>query len=106
MKATKLIVGLLLAAAVTAANAHVVGIIKDGSERITLTDKRSCDGCEFEASTTTKGMNATWNYTDIDGIIQVDESDGTSPAQSRQYTLGKDVKLTTFGKKFMGPAND
>ncbi|WP_426395227.1 hypothetical protein ACN9M1_13870 [Ralstonia sp. R-29] len=105
MKA-QLIIGLLLAAAVTAANAHVVGTIKDGSERITLTDKRSCDGCEFEASTTTKGMNATWNYTDIDGVIRVDESDGASPAQSREYNVGKDVKLTTFGKKFMGPAND
>lgn len=105
MKA-QLIIGLMLAAGVTAANAHVVGTIKDGSERITLTDKRSCDGCEFEASTTAKGMNATWNYTSIDGVIQVDESDGASPAQSREYNLGKDVKLTTFGKKFFGPAND
>ena len=51
-------------------------------------------------------MNASWNYTDIDGIIEVDESDGASPATTRKYTLGKDVRLTAFGKKFMGPAND
>lgn len=105
MKA-QLIIGLLLAAGATAANAHVIGTIKDGSERITLTDKRSCDGCEYEASTTAKGMNANWNYTDIDGIIQVDEFDGIHPAESRKYNLGKDVHLTTFGKKFIGPAND
>ncbi|MGN8133526.1 hypothetical protein ACTJLC_02220 [Paraburkholderia sp. 22099] len=105
MKA-QLIVGLLLAGGVTAANAHVIGTITDGGERITLTDKRSCDGCEFEAGTTTKGMNATWNYTDIDGIIEVDESDGSSPAESRKYNVGKDVHLTAFGKKFVGPAND
>lgn len=105
MKA-QFIIGLLLAAGVTAANAHVVGTIKDGSERITLTDKRSCADCEFEASTTEKGMNATWNYTEIDGVIRVDEFDGAHPAQSREYNLGKDVKLTTFGKKFFGPAND
>ena len=54
----KRIIGLLLAAGVTAANAHVIGSINDGGERITLTDKRSCDGCEFEAGTTAKGMNA------------------------------------------------
>ncbi|HDR9499776.1 TPA: hypothetical protein QDC06_003025 [Burkholderia cepacia] len=102
----RLIIGLLLAAGMAAANAHVIGTIKDGSERISLSDKRSCDGCEFEATTTAKGMNASWNYTDIDGIIEVDESDGASPAQTRKYTLGKDVRLTEFGKKFMRPAND
>ncbi|UEP40321.1 hypothetical protein [Burkholderia sp. B21-005] len=102
----RLIIGLLLTAGVTVANAHVIGTIKDGGERITLSDKRSCDGCEFEASTTAKGVNASWNYTDIDGIIEVDESDGTSPATTRKYTLGKDVRLTAFGKKFVGPAND
>ncbi|RDK04603.1 hypothetical protein [Paraburkholderia lacunae] len=102
----KLIIGLLLAAGVTAANAHVIGTITDGSERVTLTDKRSCDGCEYEASTTASGMNASWNYTDIDGIIEVDESDGVHPAETRKYNLGKDVHLTTFGKKFAGPAND
>jgi hypothetical protein len=102
----KLIIGLLLAAAVTAADAHVIGTIKDGSERVTLTDKRSCDGCEYEASTTVSGMNASWNYTDIDGIIEVDESDGVHPADARKYNLGKDVHLTAFGKKFIGPAND
>lgn len=105
MKA-QLIIGLLLAVGVTAANAHVIGTIKDGSERITLTDKRSCDTCEFDASTTATGMNASWNYTDIDGIIEVDESDGASPANARKYNLGKDVHLTAFGKKFIGPAND
>ncbi|MBW5804944.1 hypothetical protein FOZ70_09315 [Burkholderia sp. COPS] len=102
----RLIIGLLLAAGMTAADAHVIGTIKDGGERITLTDKRSCNGCEFEASTTEKGVNASWNYTDIDGIIEVDESDGASPATTRKYTIGKDVRLTAFGKKFMGPAND
>jgi hypothetical protein len=100
------IIGLVLVAGVTAANAHVIGTITDGSERITLTDKRSCNGCEFDASTTATGMNASWNYTDIDGIIEVDESDGTNPADTRKYTLGKDVHLTAFGKKFIGPAND
>ncbi|BAX58642.1 hypothetical protein [Burkholderia stabilis] len=102
----RLIIGGLLAVGMTAANAHVIGTIKDGGERITLSDKRSCDGCEFEASTTAKGVNASWNYTDVDGIIEVDESDGTGPATTRKYTLGKDVRLTAFGKKFMGPAND
>jgi hypothetical protein len=102
----KLIIGLLLAAGVTAANAHVIGTIKDGSERVTLTDKRSCDSCEYEASTTASGMNASWNYTDIDGIIEVDESDGVHPAETRKYNLGKDVHLTAFGKKFAGPTND
>ncbi|WP_250482863.1 hypothetical protein [Caballeronia sp. GaOx3] len=102
----RLIVGLLLAAGVTAANAHVIGTIIDGSERISLTDKHSCDGCEYEASTTAKGVNASWNYTDIDGIIEVDESNGNNPAETRKYTLGKDVHLTAFGKKFIGPAND
>lgn len=105
MKA-QLIVGLLLAAGVTVANAHVIGTIKDGSERITLTDKRSCDSCEFDASTTAQGVDASWNYTDIDGIIEVDESNGVNPAESRKYTLGKDVHLTAFGKRFIGPAND
>jgi len=47
-------------------------------------------------------MNASWNYTDIDGIIDVDESDGVHPAESRKYNLGKDVHLTAF----IGPAND
>lgn len=105
MKA-QVIIGLLLAVGVTAANAHVIGTIKDGSERITLTDKRACNTCEFDASTTATGMNASWNYTDIDGIIEVDESDGTNPADSRKYTLGKEVHLTAFGKHFIGPAND
>lgn len=99
-------IGLLLTAGVTAANAHVVGTITDGSERITLTDKHSCKGCEYEAGTTVKGMNANWNYTDIDGIIAVDECDGVHPAKTRQYNLGKDVQLTAYGKKFVGPAND
>ncbi|MEN8503186.1 MULTISPECIES: hypothetical protein [Paraburkholderia] len=102
----KLIIGLLLAVGVTAANAHVVGTIKDGSEHVTLTDKRSCDSCEYEASTTASGMVASWNYTDIDGIIEVDESDGVHPAETRKYNLGKDVHLTAFGKKIVGPAND
>lgn len=99
-------IGLLLTAGVTAANAHVIGTITDGSERITLTDKHSCKGCEYAASTTVKGMNADWNYTDIDGIIAVDEYDGVHPAETRQYNLGKDVHLTAYGKKFIGLAND
>jgi hypothetical protein len=102
----QLIIGFLLAAGVTAANAHVIGTIKDGNQRITLTDIHTCKGCEYEASTTAKGVDVSWNYTDIDGVIEVDQSDGIHMADVRQYNLSKDVHLTVFGKQFIGQPHD